>query len=87
MARLERMAAEPGLSQRPYLDLLREMRLLSAELAAPGSDDPPPAVPLVETEEWIELRELWFDFLKEVDPSHGLKDRWMAYLKLDQGEG
>lgn len=89
LASIERMAAQPGLSQRAYLDLVTQMRLLAAELAK----QPPPAVEqpdLTESDEWIELRALWQDFNKTEDPTGGLESRWLEYMRMkedsDEGE-
>jgi hypothetical protein len=64
LANLEAMAAKPDLNHRAYLETLREVRLLSESIAKYGFEAPP-AVPLAESEDWIDLRGFLYVTLRE----------------------
>jgi hypothetical protein len=86
MSAIEEMAKQPGLSQRAYLDLVTQMRLLATEMA---KHQPPQEQDIsrliVESEEWIRLRESVVEWLIKEDPTRGLEHRFRQLIDREVG--
>jgi hypothetical protein len=86
MKTLETMASAPGISSRGYLDIIGQMRLLSAEMLKhqpPVERDIPTLI--VQSEEWIRLREAVVEWLIREDPTRGLEHRFQVLIKTELG--